>query len=387
MALEQFQLPSLNSLLFFTPEYQERNRLRAERLNAQLAQLSAQFDEAYGLGDEAKLDALSERIWLTRRLFGVSGSVIGTISGQNKWQTPYSAWLEYTGRAQHDVKQTAPQEWGHRLEPVIAECYADKRGLAQRGAALVEQGTVCSNEFPFLLASVDRLVVDAQGNLERILEVKTAAANYDTDDLDDDGSTLKAWGKGNVYGPDGALVIQDSQVPQSYLLQVMLYMLVMKCPKADIAVLINTNDFRIFTIDYDPKLAQGIVTIADRFWCEHVLADVPPARQESDVKGIAPQEGARVEASAAVLEHISALKTIKGQLKQLKTEEQAHRDALLDFIGANERVFSQGKQVASYLAAKAPLTFDKDAFAAEHPDLFAQYQRRGNPYRRLVLSK
>lgn len=388
MALKpQFQLPTFDkSLQFFTPESQELNAQRDAKLSALVSDLMAQLQAAQSAGNTAAAAELTERIWRTKRLFGVSGSVIGAIGGLNKWQTPYAAWCEYTGRAQAARVETPAMEWGHRLEAVVAQAYAEKLGLAQRGAALVEQDTVRSSGFPFLLASVDRLVVGPAG-LERVLEIKTASVNYDTDERDDEGCTLKAWGNGNVYDGSGNLLVQDSQVPKSYLLQVMLYMLVMRCPQADIAVLINTNDFRVFTIDYDPDVARYLVLTADNFWCKHVLRDLPVAMMEADAKTLLPLSGSSIEATPELIDHVNALKDVKAQLATLKLLEQEHRDAILGYIGANERLVFKGQPIASYLGSKAPLRFDKERFAAEHPDLYTQYTSRGAPVRSLRFPK
>ena len=390
MALNQtqFQLPTFNQpLKFFSPEMQELSCARNAKLSAQIAALNTQLAGAQAAGDVQAAAAISEQLWLTNRMFGISGSVIGTVAGLNKWQTPYSAWCEYTGRTEHNTRQSSAMEWGHRLEPVVAQAYADKMRLSERGCRLIEQETVSSPEFPFLVASVDRLVIGPDACLDRILEIKTASFNYDTPEREEDGSTVKAWGRGNLYDAAGNLLEQDSQVPTTYLLQVMLYMLVMKCPRADIAVLINTNDFRIFTIDYDPAIARHLVATADNFWCDHVLRDVPVARVESDVKQVTPVEGASIEATPEMVDHISALRDIEVKLKALEDTKKLHRDAVAAFIGDNERMTLNGKSIATYTMQKGRTTFNQKAFAADNPELYAKYTAQGSSYRVLRLSK
>lgn len=390
MALNQsqFQLPTFERpLKFFTPEMQELHKARNAQLSAKLVELNGQLAEAQQAGDAQAVAALNEQIWLTNRLYGISGSVIGTVAGLNKWQTPYSAWCEYTGRTEHNARQSPAMEWGHRLEETVAQAYADKMGLIERGYHLVNQETVCSPEFPFLIASVDRLVIGPDACLDRILEVKTASFNYDTQERDEDGSAVKAWGRGNLYDAAGNLLEQDSQVPTTYLLQVMLYMLVMKCPKADIAVLINTNDFRIFTIDYDPAIARHLVLTADDFWCDHVLRDVAVEMVESDAKQLTPVNGASIEATPEMVDHISALRDIEVQLKALEDAKKLHRDAVAAFIGTNERMTLNGKSIATYTMQKGRTSFNQKAFAADNPDLYAQYTTQGSSFRVLRLSK
>lgn len=390
MALNQsqFQLPTFERpLKFFSPEMQELSRARNAKLSAQIAALNTQLAGAQAAGDVQAAAAISEQLWLTNRMFGISGSVIGTVAGLNKWQTPYSAWCEYTGRTEHNTRQSSAMEWGHRLEPVVAQAYADKMRLAERGCRLIEQGTVRSNEFPFLIASVDRLVIGPDACLDRILEVKTASFNYDTQERDEDGSAVKAWGKGNDYDAAGNLLKKDSQVPTTYLLQVMLYMLVMKCPKADVAVLINTNYFRVFTVDYDPDIARDLILTADDFWCDHVLRDVPVEMVESDAKQLTPVAKSAIEATPEIVEHVNALRDIEVQLKALEDAKKSHRDALTSYIGENEQLTFNGKSVASYGLQKGRMSFNQKAFAADNPDLYAKYTTQGSSYRVLRLSK
>lgn len=58
--------------------------------------------------------------WLTQRDHGVGGSDLSTILGLNKYATPYTLWLEKTGREQHmDISGKWAVVKGNALETAL----------------------------------------------------------------------------------------------------------------------------------------------------------------------------------------------------------------------------------------------------------------------------
>lgn len=126
--------------------------------------------------------------WLTQRDHGVGGSDLSTILGLNKYATPYTLWLEKTGREQHmDISGKWAVVKGNALERELRnrfrslhpewECYdgTDK--------------SLVSNTHPCMHASLDGILYDeARGH--GVLEIKTANAHRGaTDWHDTDGTT------------------------------------------------------------------------------------------------------------------------------------------------------------------------------------------------------
>ena len=368
------------NLLFNQPHYQDLHQARTARLAEQQKALEDQLAGASASGNEPLVKSLEHKLWLHKRLGGITGSTMPVILGLSRWQSPYSLWCEYTGRAEHDSEQTEAQEWGHRLEPVIADKYADLTHQELKETPLYKSG-----QYPFLAGSLDRVVTDENNVGTRIVEIKTTATNYDTDEVDEGGIALKAWGQGNKYDDAGNLVQIDSQVPRAYLLQVMHYMIVTGIRVADIAVLMNTNTFRVFTVEYDEDLAAAMIKRADEFWCKNVLDDVPPARVESDVKGLTPAKGNPIEATPELVKSVADLAAVQAQIKTLETQEKALRDVVCGYIGEHDRLVNGGRDLVTYGACKRT-AFDSKRFAIEHPDLYNQY-KTSSFYRRLVVSK
>ena len=369
-------------LLFNDPKYQRKHAERLQWLAQQEAPLRAQLQQAQANGDAAAMSGLQHQQWLLGRMRGVTGSSVATLLNMNPWQTPYQLWCKYTGCDNTEQPQTDAQEWGHRLEPVIAQKYAELTGLQLQEIPMVQ-----SPQYPFLVGSLDRVAYDKAGAPVKVVEIKTTAMNHDTTDTDEDGVALKAWGGGNQYGPNGELRIKDSQVPKNYLCQVMHYMILTGLQEADIAVLINTNTFRVFTVDYDAALAQAMIAAADRFWCLNVLDDVAPPALEVDVKAMPVNKGTEISCSPEVALELAKLKEVTAQRKALEAQEQQLRDAVLGFMGSNERLMDGDKCLATYSQCKGRASFNAKRFQVEQPDVYASYVEQGAPYRRFMIRK
>ncbi len=110
--------------------------------------------------------------WAEARTFGIGGSEAAALLGLNPWCSPYTLWCRKTGLID-PVQQTERMRWGHRLEDVIAQYYAEETGLTvdpARTASPVITGD-CGREYfddgvmfrnarrPWQLASVDRFVM------------------------------------------------------------------------------------------------------------------------------------------------------------------------------------------------------------------------------------
>ena len=60
---------------------------------------------------------------------GIGGSDVGIILGLSTFKTPYQLYLEKIGKGPEDDKMSPAQEWGHRLEPIIRNKFAENNGV------------------------------------------------------------------------------------------------------------------------------------------------------------------------------------------------------------------------------------------------------------------
>jgi putative phage-type endonuclease len=181
--------------------------------------------------------------------YGIGASEISAVAGLNPYASPWDVWLRKTGQAP-DVESTGPIEWGHRLEPAIRQAYADKTG-----AALYVPGkSIFHPETPWARATPDGIVIKGS-TWERLVQIKNVGTWVE-----------KAW----------------KDAPPAYVqLQEQWEMYVSRLDRADVAVLIGGNDFRIYTIHRDDKMIADLVTIAAEFWTR-VQNLTPPPIDASD---------------------------------------------------------------------------------------------------------
>ena len=171
--------------------------------------------------------------WHELRKGKVGGSLVGTIAGLNKWESAYTAWAKFSGLIPDEVPDSAPMEWGRRLETVVLGKFID-----EHPDLLVdcEVGTWQSLERPYQIANVDALATEPDGSLS-VIEIKTA--KYPDD-----------WANG---------------VPDYYLTQVQWYLNTLGLAKAYVAVLIGGSDYREFEVEADLFQQSADIMMVEQF--------------------------------------------------------------------------------------------------------------------------
>ena len=179
--------------------------------------------------------------WLDWRRRGIGGSDIAILQGLSHYDSPYGLWLDKTGRREHQKEATSAMNWGNIMEPVLEEQFTKRTGLFTYGS----QTRMEHPEHIWPRATLDALVTDRVVEPLGVLELKTS------------GRPL-------------------SDMMPVYVAQVQWQMFVTGLPKAWIAVLRNGNDFTIHEVEEDLLYQNEQFALAQRFWNDHVLADVPP---------------------------------------------------------------------------------------------------------------
>lgn len=170
--------------------------------------------------------------WHRLRAQGIGGSLVGTIAGLNKWESPYTAWAKYSGLIPDEVKDSPAMEWGRRLESVVLDKFADEHPELE---VIREVGTWQNIERPYQIANPDAIARDEHGNLS-VIEIKTA--KY----------------------PD-----EWDTVPLYYLTQVQWYLSCLGLQRAYLAVLIGGSDYREFLIEADHFQQQADFALVEKF--------------------------------------------------------------------------------------------------------------------------
>lgn len=293
--------------------------------------------------------------WLKVRKLGLGGSDMAAVLGLSPWRSPIDVWLDKTSDAVEE-KESEPMYWGNVLEEVVAQEFAKRSGYKVRN----NNFTLQSEQYPYLLANIDREIV----GLDAGLECKTANAF-----------------KANEWDGDN--------VPDAYYIQCQHYMAVTGKASWWIAALIGGNTFVYKEIKRNDEVIQAIIDTGAEFW-ELVKNKTMPAPDDSKACGEALKKlykqsnGQSVELPANYGNMIIDYLEIKNQLSELETKKRGIENVMKDFLKDNERA-TYGEHFVSWKSTKPRETFDAKAFKDDYPELHKKYIKVGEPSRRMDI--
>lgn len=302
---------------------------------------------------------MEERIeFLKRRKGYICGSDISAICGISKYKTPLDIFLDKTSE-EIEYQSSEAAYFGNLFEDKIAEEYAIRTG---NKISKIEN-IIISEKYPFAAANPDRFVNDG----EFILEVKTISHRF----MDRLG----------VEGTD--------QVPEEWLTQVAWYCMICEKPKAEIAVLVAGQTFKIYVYHRDKKFEEQLLNIVSNFWHNHVIVGVPPAPINSnDLLNLFPISNENMKtADFEIIEVIEELKKLKEIKKELDFEVETKELLLKNIIGENSGlVDNNGKVLVTWKNQASREYFDIKSFKKDNEDLHKKY-KKSIPGSRVFLIK
>lgn len=293
--------------------------------------------------------------WLKIRKLGLGGSDMSAVLGVNNWRSPLDVWLDKTSDTIEE-KESEPMYWGTILEDIVAQEFAKRTGWKVRN----NNFTLQSEEYPYLLANIDREIV----GLDAGLECKTANA-FKADE----------W--------------QGDSVPDSYYIQCQHYMAVTGKASWWIACLVGGNTFYYKKIKRNDEVIQAIIDTGREFW-NLVETKTMPAPDDSKAcsealkKLYQQSNGKAIELPAeygnAVIDYLK----IKDQLTELESQKRGIENLLKDYMKDAEKA-TAGDHVVSWKTTKPRATFDSKTFKVDYPDLYEQYVKVGELNRRFEV--
>lgn len=256
-----------------------------------------------------------------KRRLGVGASDVGAILGLSKYKTPLDVYMEKLGLTPPSEDSEAA-EWGHRLEPVIAQKYAAQHP----GVLLYECDTVAHPLHPWALATPDRRPYTERD--EWLLEIKTREDRT-----------------AGEFGEPGT-----DQVPYDVLVQCQWQMFVTVLKRCDVALLVNGRRFSVYTIHADAEIQNTLYERVRDFWHCHVLQQVPPdvtAQDNATLAKLFPRNTApMLDGDAETFEIVGDIARRKAAVKKLEGEQDAFEAALKAKIGEAEGfTFPNGSKV------------------------------------------
>lgn len=293
--------------------------------------------------------------WLKVRKLGLGGSDMAAVLGLSPWRSPIDVWLDKTSDTVEE-KESEPMYWGNVLEEVVTQEFAKRSGYKVRN----NNFTLQSDEYPYLLANIDREIV----GLDAGLECKTANAF-----------------KANEWDGDN--------VPDAYYIQCQHYMAVTGKSSWWIACLVGGNTFYYKEIKRNEEVIAAIIETGAAFW-ELVKNKTMPAPDDTKQcenalkKLYQKSNGQSVELPANYGNMIIDYLEIKNQLSELETKKRGIENVMKDFLKDNEKA-TYGEHYVSWKSTKPRETFDAKAFKNDYPELHKQYIKIGELSRRFEV--
>lgn len=298
-------------------------------------------------------EGLTKEEWLRYRKFGIGGSDVASLLGISKWKSEIELWLDKTNQAEDLVVENEAMQWGTIMEPIIRNHFSEVTGKT-----VVEVKAMLQHpEYPFMLADVDGLTTDDEGN-PAILEVKTASEYKRSE-----------W---------------DEGIPTYYETQVQHYLCVTGVKIAYVAVLIGGNSFKVYEVVANEEVHQMLIAVEQRFW-NKVQNMIRPEMDGSDAAkklldsvyhGGINQE---IVLPEDAIEFVDLYMEACAEEDNAKAKKQEASNHIKEFMGD----YNKAKCLEHIITWKPVATerLDTKALKEQEPDIYQKYTKVTNSRR------
>lgn len=297
---------------------------------------------------------LSRDEWLRYRKQGIGGSDAGAICGLNPYATAMHVYHDKTSEAISSADNEAMRQ-GRDLEDYVARRFMEASGKKVRRANAI----FYHEEYPFMLANVDRMVSGENAGLE----CKTASP-YMAD----------KW--------------KDGSIPMHYQIQCCHYMAVCGAEAWYIAALIYGKEFIFHRIERDEEIIRDLIRIERDFWENHVLGRTLPDPDGSEAAdGIIAEYFKNSSPRTIPLDgfdqKLARRQEILTAMEQMEREKKQIEQELKVYMGDAERAENSRFQVSWRPVDSTRI--DSGKLKEEHPETYEKYQKHIR-YRRLAIN-
>ena len=285
--------------------------------------------------------------WAEERRHSVGASEVAAIMGLSPYDTALDVYLHKQGVDKHFDPVLSYS--GHASENVVEGWIREFSGL---NINPLPGFMARSTEWPFLHASFDRVT---DGPFLTI-QIKTAAQYA-----------------GHHW---------DEGIPTSIRVQVQTEMAVAGTPRALVVVWIGGREYRTYWEARDDRfILEHLIPTVQQFWDGNVRAGVPPLPSTLAEVNAIETRTAESELSGEAFDILERITVLNSDIQTQSAERDALKVALGQYVGAADTLTFEGRKVATWKSQKGRMGFDKAGFAAEHPDLLAEFTVQGAPFR------
>ena len=273
----------------------------------------------------------SREEWLKAREDGIGASEVACVVGLSPWKSAFELWLLKTKQIPAQTEETDAQKFGHKLEAVVADEWADRTGfkyVKSSAKDIIYQDP----EHPWRKCTPDRIAYEIDENGKRhkvLLEIKTSQMDFDPDNL-----------------------------PVYYLCQVQFQMHITGIHVCYLCWLVRGLSYGHARIEYDEEFASWLVENVDNFYLECVKGGKQPdliTVSDYTIKGSDP--GTVVEADDESFSQILSLRTLNKDLSARETEAESLKDAIKLYMGEKESITRDGQVLATWKSGARGRTF------------------------------
>lgn len=240
----------------------------------------------------------------------ITATEIAAVMNLSPWSNPFVLWHKKSGLPVPPFVPTPQVEWGNRLEPAVAEKFADEHPALE----IRETGTWRHRDRDWQRATPDRFAGD------QLLEVKTSP-------------TGEGWENG---------------VPLHYYCQIQWQLDTLGLDTCYVAVLISGHDYREYVVEYDEADAKLMRERAARF-LDSVRAGLRPDIDDSSgtYDTLRRQADRFDEIDVEIPGPIaSRYEVTHQQLKAVEAEHLHAKSLLLDALGNGRNAMHLGRRIA-----------------------------------------
>ena len=254
----------------------------------------------------------------------------------------------YRDKTCEDISDTDNEAMrqGRDLEDYVAKRFTEAAGLKVRRSNMLYR----SEEHPFMIADVDRLIVGEDAGLE----CKTASA-YSAD----------KW--------------KDGIVPMHYLIQASHYMAVTGRKAWYIAVVILGKEFKFARIERDDDMISNLIAIEEAFWNNHVIPKIMPPPDGSKVCDEVLEKyfhRARKDSTVPLIgfdEKLDRRAELLNQIAQLEQEQKQIEQEVKLYMQDNEIAASDNYRIT--WANVDTTRLDTRRIKAEKPEIYENFSK------------
>jgi len=284
---------------------------------------------------------MSKSEWLETRHRGIGGSDAAAILGVSPWTSRYALWSDKVADKPIELAQTPAMAFGHKMEPVVADAYAESTGVD-----LVNDTNLYAHpEHKFMLANLDRLILGSDGKPASVLEIKTSANPY-------------SW---------------DDGVPPYYVSQVQHYMAVTGLPTSVVAVLLQGKEMRHYEVPRDDAYIDRLIELEAAFWDE-VNKRVEPDIDGSDSthqtirKAYTASSGKEIDLDVSVMSLIERRADAKAKADVASEEVRKVESEIMTLLQDAEVGVVNGEPVVTW-KEQSRSSVDTKRLKAEYPEI------------------